>query len=83
VCRIDTRGHVNRYLRRLSLAGDLVPEAGADIVVGDNVVGSITSAARSPERGVVALGFVRREVEPPAPVEIRAGSGSVAATVVA
>ncbi len=66
VCRIDTRGHVNRYLRRLRPddAARTLP-VGAPISVGDKVVGAVTSAAPG-----VALGYVRREVEPPATVTV-------------
>lgn len=75
VCRIDSRGHVNRFLRHL------VPEdpsltlpVGAEITVNGKVVGAVTSAAPG-----IALGFVRREVDPPtaavvdgAPVRVEA-----------
>lgn len=72
VCRIDSRGHVNRFLRRLSLPGTAVPPADAELVVGDKVVGQVTSAtAVSGEDRVVALAMVRREVEPPTDVTIR------------
>lgn len=71
VCRIDTRGHVNRYLRCLRVQGDELPPRGAEISAAEKIVGSITSVARSPELGVVALGYVRREIEPPADVELR------------
>ena len=46
VCRIDTRGHVNRYLRRVTTP-DATPPPGAEVVVGDKVVGALTSAAGS------------------------------------
>lgn len=59
VCRIDSRGHVNRFLRRLVLDGREEPARGAVILAGDREVGVITSAAPG-----CALGFVRREVEP-------------------
>lgn len=66
VCRIDSRGHVNRFLRHV------VPEdpsvtlsVGGEITVNGKVVGTITSSAPG-----VALGFVRREVVPPAPATI-------------
>ncbi|HUF83028.1 MAG TPA: hypothetical protein VMQ81_00400 [Acidimicrobiia bacterium] len=76
VCRIDTRGHVNKYLRRLTnIEGELPPRA-AEIVVGDKVVGTVTSAA-----GVGALGYVRREVEPPADVTLRWDGGEARAKV--
>ena len=86
VCRIDTRGHVNRYLRRLDIAGGTVPPARrrrASSTARER--GVVTSAAADPDADrVVGLAMVRREVEPPAearlqwdghdePVEDRAG----------
>jgi folate-binding protein YgfZ len=79
VCRIDARGHVNRFLRHLVPAGDdVVLPVGAEVTVGDKVVGTVTSSAPG-----IALGYVRREVEPPAaatvagtPVSVRATAGS-------
>jgi aminomethyltransferase len=65
VCRIDTRGHVNRYLRRVTTP-EATPPPGAEIVVGDKVVGALTSAA-----GHAALAMVRREIEPPTDVLVR------------
>ena len=38
---------------------------GAEITVADKVVGTITSSAPG-----IALGYVRREVEPPAPATV-------------
>jgi tRNA-modifying protein YgfZ len=76
VCRIDTRGHVNKYLRRLTVAGREEPPRGAEIVTGDKTVGTVTSAAEH-----VALGYVRREVEPPADVALRWEGGEARATV--
>ena len=75
VCRIDTRGRVNRYLRRVRF--DAVPPAGdaargAAVVAGDKVVGELTSSA-----GGLALAMVRREVEPPADVIVRFGDDEV------
>lgn len=62
VCRIDTRGRVNRHLRRLrSAAGDF--ERGATVSYEGKEIGEITSAA-----GPVALAMLRREVEPGASV---------------
>jgi len=75
VCRIDSRGHVNRFLRTIDvLDGDARPEVGAEIVVDDKVVGAVTSV--TPE-GVapVALGYVRREVEPPSGAHLRWDTG--------
>jgi folate-binding protein YgfZ len=76
VCRIDTRGHVNRYLRRLTALDEGTPPLGAEIVAGEKVVGAVTSAANG-----AALGYVRREVEPPADVMLRWDGGETRARV--
>ena len=84
VCRIDTRGHVNRFLRRLSLLGTTVPPHGAEVARDDKVVGTVTSATAVPgEDRVVALAMVRREVEPPAEVTVRWDAADAAAVVLA
>jgi folate-binding protein YgfZ len=78
VARIDTRGHVNRYLRRVDPRDDRrVLERGAEIEVDGKVVGSVTSSVAGG-----ALGYVRREVTLPAagtvtgaPVTIRSVPG--------
>jgi folate-binding protein YgfZ len=88
VCRIDSRGHVNRLLRSLAIdSGEsdgiaTTPPAGAGIVVGDKEVGALTTVARS-ESGLVALGYVRREVEVPADVLVRWDGGEVPAVAAA
>jgi folate-binding protein YgfZ len=76
VCRIDTRGRVNRYLRRLTAIEDGRPPRGAEIVAGEKVVGTVTSSAPTG-----ALGYVRHEVEPPAEVELRWDGQSARARV--
>jgi tRNA-modifying protein YgfZ len=85
VCRIDTRGHVNRLLRGLEIKQggiDTTPPAGAGIVVGDKEVGALTTVARSKD-GVVALGYVRREVDVPADVVVRWDGGEAPAVAAA
>ena len=85
VCRIDTRGRVNRLLRGLQIDPggiDTTPPAGAGIVVGDKEVGKLTTVARS-ESGVVAMGYVRREVEVPADVVVRWDGGEIPAVACA
>jgi len=80
VCRIDSRGHVNRFLRRFTdIEGDW-PARGADVVVDGKVVGALTSVAPS-ALPTGALGYVRREVEPPAVVELRWDGGAARAAV--
>lgn len=88
VCRIDTRGHVNRLLRGLAIdqgkPGSIAttPPVGAGIVVGDKEVGTLTTVARS-ESGVVALGYVRRQIEVPADVLVRWDGGEAPAVAAA
>jgi folate-binding protein YgfZ len=66
VARIDSRGHVNRLLRRLRADDPSTALApGAEITVDGAVVGAVTSAVPG-----LALGFVRREVNPPAPATV-------------
>lgn len=80
VCRIDSRGHVNRFLRRFSDVDGGWPPVGAEVVVDGKVVGSLTSVAPV-ELPTGALGYVRREVEPPAAVELRWDGGRATALI--
>jgi folate-binding protein YgfZ len=75
VCRIDTRGHVNRHLRKLGSIEGGRPPRGAEIGAGERVVGSVTSSVVAGELPPAALGYVRREIEPPAPVTLRWDGG--------
>lgn len=84
VARIDSRGHVNRYLRQLRVENDTVPPHDAAVVIDEKEVGAVTSAAKSSEDDrVVALAMIRREVEPPADVTVRWDGTEVPATVLA
>jgi folate-binding protein YgfZ len=67
VARIDSRGgNVPRHLRALKVDGDVAPPPGASILLEEAGVGEVTSSAISAQLGgAVALGFVRRAVEPP------------------
>jgi tRNA-modifying protein YgfZ len=62
VARLRYRGHANRRLRVLEVAS---ADAGDEIVLGDKIVGRVTSAV--PGR---ALGYVRREVPDDAELSI-------------
>jgi folate-binding protein YgfZ len=81
IVRIRDRGRVNRHLRRLVLADGPLPAPGTELWndAGDKVVGAITSVATSPRRGPLALGYVRREVDPPGPVRVGSAEGPAAA----
>ena len=73
--RIRDRGHVNRRLRGLRLGSlEKLPQPGSELLRAEDgkAVGQLTTVVRSPRFGeVVALGWVRREVAPPA--ELRLG----------
>jgi tRNA-modifying protein YgfZ len=80
VCRIDSRGHVNRFLRRLAPSGGARLSRGDEIATGGKVVGVVTSATAAPFESV-GLGYVRREVEPGATVEVGTADGVVTTSV--
>jgi folate-binding protein YgfZ len=64
VARLHYRGHPNRGLRVLAVGGGELPPYDAELTLEGKVVGRVTSAAPDPEHGIVALGYVRREVPP-------------------
>lgn len=65
IVRIRDRGRVNRHLRLLRLPpGEDPPAPGTPLLAGGREVGAVTSSALSPRQGALALGYVRREVEP-------------------
>jgi tRNA-modifying protein YgfZ len=67
ISRIKSLGHVNRHLRGLLPAGDLVLEAG-DQLIGEagKEIGLITSVGRSRSLGrTIALGYLRRGFDAP------------------
>lgn len=78
IVRILHRGHVNRRLRRLRF-GDLpTPDAGTKLIRPSDgrVVGVVTSACYSPlVKETIGLGYVRREVIPPARLHIGTQDG--------
>jgi folate-binding protein YgfZ len=62
VARLFYRGKPNRHLRGLALTAPAPP--GTELLLGERVVGSLSSVADSPRLGSVALALVRREAEP-------------------
>ncbi|MHB8692289.1 MAG: CAF17-like 4Fe-4S cluster assembly/insertion protein YgfZ [Solirubrobacteraceae bacterium] len=80
VARLYYRGKPNRHLRGLRVSDGSGPLAvGADLVLGERSVGTITSVTVSPRFGPIGLALVRREAEPGATVSVSTGQ---AATVV-
>ncbi len=77
VARLHWRGKPNRHLRGLRLPGPAVDGATLTSAAG-KAVGSVSSAVEHPELGWIALGLVRREVEPGAEVTVEdAGTATV------
>ena len=65
VARVHFRGHVNRHLRGLRVAGAEAPPTGAQLADdAGNHVGEVRSSVTSPRLGGIAIGMVRREVAP-------------------
>jgi len=73
VARLHFRGHPNRTLRVVALDDGGLPEYDAELVLEGKPVGRVTSAAHDPERGIVALAYVRREVPVGARLELADG----------
>ncbi|MCY7301527.1 MAG: hypothetical protein LH654_00495 [Thermoleophilia bacterium] len=61
IARLHYRGHPNRGLRVLELAGHEVPAYDAELTLDGKAVGRITSAVADGAR-ILALAYVRREV---------------------
>ena len=78
VARLFYRGKPNRQLRGLRLSA--AAPTGAEITLGDRVVGRLGSVAESPVHGSIALALVRREAPPGSDVVV--GADQVDAVVV-
>jgi folate-binding protein YgfZ len=78
VARLHYKGKPNRHLRGLRLSEPVA--RGAEIRLGERVVGEVGSVAVSPALGPIALAVIRREAEPGAAVQVgeRAVEGTVA-----
>ena len=62
VARLHWRGKPNRHLRGLRLSSPV--DLGAELWLGERVVGRLSSLAESPRFGSIGLALVRREAEP-------------------
>jgi folate-binding protein YgfZ len=81
--RASARGHVNKRLVGISIAGDVTPSAGSRVFAEGRETGHLTSAVFSPHlRSAIALGYVRRDsTQPGTKLEIES-SGSALSGVV-
>ena len=73
VARLHYRGHANRLLWRLELDGSV--ELPSTLRQGDREVGRLTSVATRPDARVVALGYLRRQIDEGEPVTTLAAGG--------
>ena len=78
VARLHYKGKPNRHLRGLRLSAPA--DRGAELRLGDRVVGRVGSVCVSPTLGPIALGLVRREASPGDTLAV--GDGYVSAEVV-
>lgn len=88
IARLDSMGHTNRELRRLTFSTDVVPSSGSSIFDADGTaeVGVITSAALNPfaesAHQIVALGIVKRGfLNPDTGVTLKDDSGLISGRV--
>lgn len=77
VVRVLHRGRVNWRLRALRLGdSEAAPGDALFLEAGEKAVGRVTSCVRSPRFGEwIAMGYVRREVEPPAALRLGSAGG--------
>jgi len=81
IARIRSRGQVKHLLVGLAFPGGTPPAPGDPIEAGGRRIGEVTSAARSPRAGAIALGFVSRPHDAPG-TEVRvAGRAAVVAAL--
>lgn len=74
VARIESRGHVNRHLRRVDFPAAEVAE-DAEVFLGDAAVGRLGTVAPVPD-GTVALAMLRRQAVPGSEVVARWPGGA-------
>jgi glycine cleavage system aminomethyltransferase T len=83
IIRVLHRGHgrVAKKLVGLRVDGPTVSR-GAKVLAADREIGSITSAAQSPEFGTIALAYLHRDfLEPGTAVDVQSDNGRVSASV--
>ena len=83
IVRVLHRGHgrIARALVGLRVEGD-VPARGVKVFAGDREVGVVTSGARSPRLGSIAMGYLHRDfLSPGTRVELAAPLGRAPAVV--
>jgi folate-binding protein YgfZ len=75
IVRILHRGHVNRHLRRLEFSGPAAAPGTELFEPGRAKPRGVVTSAVENDAGALGLGYVRREVEPPAELRVGAPDG--------
>jgi len=81
VAKVHNIGHPPRRLVLLHLDGSegALPEAGAEVSLGDKVVGTVTTAARHFELGPIALAVIKRGTNAEETLAVASDVGAIAA----
>jgi len=81
VAKVHNLGHPPRRLVSLQLDGSdaQLPDLGAEVFLGDEAVGAVTSVARHHEEGPIALAYVKRTTPVDADFAVAVDGGRVAA----
>ncbi|WP_255560081.1 folate-binding protein YgfZ [Salinibacterium sp. M195] len=81
VAKVHNLGHPPRRLVMLHLDGSegALPEPGADVSLGEKVVGSVTASARHFELGPIALAVIKRGVDAAETLSVASDIGEIAA----
>lgn len=81
VAKVHNLGHPPRRLVMLHLDGSegALPEAGAEVFLGEKVVGTATSVARHFELGPIALAVIKRGVDAAETLAVASDVGHIAA----
>ena len=72
VARLYYRGKPNRHLRGLKLSAPV--QSGAELRLGERVVGTLASFVVSPAHGPIGLALVRREAAPGDTLDVAGGA---------
>ncbi|MGV8876870.1 MAG: YgfZ/GcvT domain-containing protein, partial [Rhodoglobus sp.] len=81
VAKVHNLGHPPRRLVMLHVDGSegALPVAGAEVMLGEKVVGSVTAAARHYELGPIALAMIKRGVDATETLAVASDVGEISA----
>ncbi|MBH0116263.1 folate-binding protein YgfZ [Salinibacterium sp. NG253] len=81
VAKVHNLGHPPRRLVMLHLDGSegALPEAGAEVKLGEKIVGSVTASARHFELGPIGLAIIKRGVDSAETLAVASDIGEIAA----